>query len=88
MAAIYNYCDNTKVVLSLRGGEAVQHVSDASIRQYGLRLLQRIEEDAAKLGSLEGRSVEQEQATPSCSTPVGSSGVDPASNDDSDIEIK
>ena len=51
MAAIYKYCDNTKVVVSLRGAEAIQHMSDASIRNYGLRMLQNMAEDAEKMMS-------------------------------------
>ena len=51
MAAIYKYCDNTKVVVSLRGAEAIQHMSDASIRNYGLRVLQNMAEDAEKMMS-------------------------------------
>lgn len=95
MAAIYKYCDSTEVVLSLRGNEAVQRLSDARIRNYGVRMLQRMAEDAENLENSEkppqctaheqGRqepAAVAEVAVPSCSTAGPSSRSEAAGEEE------
>lgn len=82
MAEHYGLIDDTKVVLSIRGQQAIQHVSDAELRRCGQQVIRR---------AAAGTSAQEEPsdvAPCAAGTSVAEGGEKDVEEDDDDIEVR
>ena len=79
MAAIYEHCDNTKVVVSLRGADAIHHTSDVSICNDWIKMLQGMTNDVQHSGQNECEEAAHEEVASAARNPSEAKGAAPAS---------